>query len=184
MSLLRIDLSVLEKLIKDFDIKLYKLPRTVQMQLITTAADKVLKQLKITARDKTHGQYSLSQTDRDTIANAAYIDTRHIDDYIPYAEINFKGTTSRYYEPRKLHPRQTASERLHGTFHMSNKTGITENGRRRIAEIAFLNEYGVPRNPNQKARGYMTVAMNEGMAQALDPLLDILEQYIANSIAL
>ena len=184
MSLLRIDLSVLEKLIKDFDIKLYRLPRTVQKQLINTAAESVLKQLKLNARDKTRGQYSLSQTDRDTIANAAYIDTRHIHDYVPYAEINFKGTTSRYYEPRKLHPRQTASERLHGKFHMSNETGIVHNNRRRIAEIAFLNEYGVPRNPNQKPRGYMTVAMTSGLEKALNPLLDILEQYIANSIAL
>lgn len=184
MSILRIDLSVLEKLIKDFDIKLAKLPRNVQKQLISVASEHVLKQLKVTAREMTHGQYSLSQTDNETIANAAYVDNRHMDDFIPYAEINFKGTTRKYYEPRKLHPRQTASERLHGKFHMSDKTGIVENGTRRIAEIAFLNEYGVPRNPNQKARGFMSAAMTDGLAKALNPLLDILELYIANSLAL
>lgn len=182
MSLLRIDFTTLQDLIKDFDIKLSHLPKRVQQELIETAAEAVLKQVKANARKSTRGQYSLGESDKRTIANAAFIDKKHFNDTEPYVEINFKGTTDKYYEPRYAHPRQTSSEREKGTYHISYKHGITTNGKRRIAEIAFLNEYGVPRNPHQNPKGYLKEAMYEGMAKALDSLLDILQEYIADSL--
>lgn len=179
MSLLRIDFSAVEALIKDYDTRLYKLPRNVQVKMINVAAESVLKEIKKNARSMTHGQYALPESDKQTIANAAYIDNKHMGDYNPYAEINFKGSTSRYYEPRDKHPRQTKN----GSWFISRKHGVTDNGTRRIAEIAFLNEYGVPRNHNQGARGYLTKSMTEGMAKCIDSLLDIFEDYIADSLA-
>lgn len=164
MSLLRIDFSALEQLIKDVDLKLYQLPRAVQVKMIKVASDYVLKEIKKNARTMTHGQYALPESDTKTIANSAYVDEKHMGDYIPYAEINFKGTVSKYWEPRIKNPK------------------VMRNGKRRIAEVAFLNEYGVPRNKNQGARGYLIKSMNEGMAKAIDPLLDILENYIADSL--
>lgn len=164
MSLLRIDFSALEQLIKDVDLKLYQLPRAVQVKMIKVASDYVLKEIKKNARTMTHGRYALPESDTKTIANSAYVDEKHMGDYIPYAEINFKGTVSKYWEPRIKNPK------------------VMRNGKRRIAEVAFLNEYGVPRNKNQGARGYLIKSMNEGMAKAIDPLLDILENYIADSL--
>lgn len=178
MSLLRIDFSAVESLITDFDIKLYTLPRAVQIKMIKVAAEYVCKEIKKNARSMTHGEYSLPEADSKTIANSTFIDDRHLGDYIPYAEINFKGTVSRYNEPRSSHPRRKRG----GDWFISYKNGIVDNGRRRVAEIAFLNEYGVPRNDNQGARGYLIKSMNEGMAKAIDPLLDIFEDYIADSL--
>lgn len=179
MGLLRIDFSAVETLIRDYDIRLYKLPRDVQIKMINVASESVLKEIKKNARSMIRGRYALPETDSETVANAAFIDNKHMGDYIPYAEINFKGTTERYYEPRKEHPRRLKS----GRWFISKKSGVTDNGRRRIAEIAFLNEYGVPKNGNQKASGFLTKAMTTGMAKAIDPLLDIFENYIADSLA-
>lgn len=179
MSLLRIDFTAIEVLIQDLDIKLYKLPRNIQTKMITVASESVLKEIKKNAREMTRGQYSLPETDGKTIANSAYIDTRHMVDFIPYAEINFKGTVARYNEPRESHPRHTKS----GWWFISTKKGIVDNGSRRIAEIAFLNEYGVPKNSNQKARGYLSKSMTDGLAKAIEPLLDIIEEYIAESLS-
>lgn len=178
MSLLRIDFSAIEQLMKDFDIKLYQLPRNVQSLMIDVASQSVLKAIKKNARNMTRGEYSLPETDTKTIANAAYVDRKHMGDMVPYALINFKGNVSKYNEPRDQHPRRTKN----GNWFISKKTGIVNNGKRRVAEIAFLNEYGVPRNSNQGARGYLSKSMTEGLANALDPLLDILERYIADSL--
>lgn len=177
MGLLTINLSGLESLMRDFDIKLYTLPPRIKTGLINIASISVLKEVKKNAR-KIHGEYSLPESNRQTIANAAYIDSSHIYDANPYAEINFKGSTNKYYEPRYSHPRKSRN----GDWFISHKHGVTTNGRRRIAEIAFLNEYGVPRNKAQYVRGYLAQAMYDGMQNCVDELVDYLSTYIAMSL--
>lgn len=177
MGLLTINLSGLESLMKDFNIKLYTLPSYVKRDLLDIASKSVLKEVKKKAR-RVRGEYSLPESNRATIANAAYIDSSHMNDFDPYAEINFKGTTNKYYEPRKSHPRKSRN----GTWFTSHKHGITTNGRRRVAEIAFLNEYGVPRNKAQYVRGYLAQAMYDGMQNCVGELADYLSAYIAKSL--
>ena len=178
MSLMRIDFAAIEKLIDTFDLKLYRIPYKVQKEMIQTAADSVLKEVKKNARELKNGKYALPEGVRDTIANAAYVDKRHMADNPPYALINFRGTVSRYYEPRATHPVQK-----NGQWFVSRKRGIISNGERRIAEVAFLNEYGVPKNLNQGARGYLSQAMADGMEKAIKPILDILEEFVASAIS-
>lgn len=178
MSLLRIDFSAIEALMKTFDIKLYQIPLTTQREMIDLAAECVLREVKNNARKMIHGQYALPESDSKAVANAAYIDRKHRNDMQPYVEINFKDNVSRYNEPRDIHPIQKG-----GRWYFSTKKGVISNGRRRIAEVAFLNEYGVPKNKNQGARGYLTKAMEDGMNKAFNGLADILESYIADSLA-
>lgn len=178
MSLLRIDFSAIEALMKTFDIKLYKIPIETRRNMIDHAAECVLKEVKHNAREMIHGQYALPETDGNNIANAAYIDTKHRNDDNPYVEINFKGNVNRYNEPRDIHPVQK-----NGRWYFSTKKGVIRNGKRRIAEVAFVNEYGVPRNKNQGARGYLTKAMDDGMRKAFNGLADMLEDFIATSLA-
>lgn len=178
MSLLRIDFSAIEALMRTFDIKLYNIPMQKQREMIDIASASVLKEVKNNARKMTHGQYALPETDGKTIANAAYIDTKHRNDVPPYVEINFRGTVSKYNEPRDIHP-----VKKNGKWYFSTKKGVISNGKRRIAEVAFVNEYGVPKNKNQGARGYLSKAMDDGMEKAFRDLVDAIGDYIEDALA-
>lgn len=178
MALLRIDFSGIEKLIDIYQYKLWQVPLNVKKEMISVCADYVLKEVKKNARSMARGQYSLSETDGKNIANAAFIDTKHMNESTPYALINFKGNVSKYYEPRTSHPRKTRN----GEWFISTRRGITDNGTRRIAEVAFLNEYGVPRNKNQRARGFLNKAMEDGLNKSINDLLDILENFFVENI--
>lgn len=177
MSLLRIDFSGIEKLLQTFDVKLWTIPLQKRKQMIEVCAENVLKRVKQNAIKMTKGQYSLGSSVGGTIANSAYIDKKGMSGDNPYSEINFKGTVAKYYEPRDTHP-----YKKNGKWYVSRAKGTIPNGRRRMAEVAFLNEYGVPKNRNQGARGYLSKAMDEGMNDSIDELLGILEEYIADAI--
>jgi len=178
MSLLRIDFSAITRLMTFYEVKISQIPVDLQRRMIDYAADNVLKAVKQNARQMTRGQYALPETDRMAIANAAFIDTKHRNDANPYVEINFRGTVNRYTEPRDIHP-----IKKDGKWYFSKKKGVIKNGKRRIAEVAFVNEYGVPRNKNQGARGYLSKAMIDGMVKAYEGLADMLEDFIATSLA-
>lgn len=183
MPLLRIDFSGIEKLIDTFGIKLYNIPQAKKKAMVEVAAENVLKDLKKNARDMTIGQYSLGATDGHSIANAAFIDKKGMNDDNPYAIINFKGTTNQYHEPRSIHPGRYKLASGGYKWFFSKQKGRIKNGKRRIAEVAFLNEYGVPKNKNQKARGFMAQAMDSGMTASVDAILDILEDFMVGELA-
>lgn len=179
MSLLRIDFSSIEALMRTFDIKLYQIPMSKQREMIDYASKIVLEEVKAKARKMALGGrgYALPSSDGHTIANAAVIDRKHMGDSPPYAEITFKGNVSTYYEPRDIHP-----IKYQGRWFRSTKKGVIKNGKRRIGEVAFLNEYGVPKNRGQGARGYLSQAMADGMDKAFSGLCDILEEFIADAL--
>ena len=183
MPLLRIDFSGIEKLMETFRVKLYNVPLAKRREMVEVAAENVLKDLKKNARAMAHGKYSLPESDAHTIANAAYIDNKGMSDEVnPYAIINFKGTTNQYNEPREKHPVRYRKAGGGYKWSISTKQGKIKNGKRRIAEIAFLNEYGVPKNANQKARGFMAKAMDSGMTASVDAILDILEEFMVDEL--
>ena len=177
MSLLRIDFSAIEALMKTFDIELYNIPMQKQREMIDIASESVLKEVKKNARKMIHGKDALPETDGKTVANAAFIDTKHRNDVPPYVEINFKDTVSKYNEPRDVHP-----IKKDGKWYFSKKKGVIKNGKRRIAEVAFVNEYGVPKNKNQGARGYLSKAMDEGMTKAFQDMVNVIGDYIEDAL--
>lgn len=178
MPNLRIDFSSIEQLLKAFDVDLKDIPRQEQKDMISCAAKYVYEEVKDNTIDLM-GKYSLGEM-RGSLRNAVFIDKSHLDDKEPYAEIRFKGTVSKYYEPRDKHPRHRKVEGGYINF-ISSKKNITDNGKRRIEEIAFLNEYGVPRR-GIKPRPYMKKSMDDGMNKAIGELLDILDDFITSRL--
>lgn len=180
MPNLRIDFTGIQALIKTFDADLKDIPRNKQREMILCAAKYVSAEVKKQVSDKLMGRYSLGEA-KGGLKASVFIDETHMGDSSPYAEIRFKGTVSRYYEPRTSHPRKLKMGDKQYKWFTSKKTGVTNNSTRRIEEIAFINEYGVP-NREIKPRPFMKESMQVGMANALAELLDILEDFITERI--
>lgn len=150
---MRIDFSQLEKFITGMGTRIAIIPNNVKRQMIVTAADYVRKEVWKRSNTTIKGPYWLG-----TVAGATFVDNKHLGDLEPYVEINFKGTTNQYFEPRR------------------NPPGIRKNSTRRIAEVAFLNEYGVP--TKQKPRNFLLDSLEVGIIRAMDDLEEIIMDYI------
>ena len=90
------------------------------------------------------------------VLKSVYLDGKHINERDPYYLINFRGTVS----------------------HKSDK------GKRvRAAEVAFLNEYGVPTKERQKKpRPFIKEAIYDGIADCEDEIQDILADIVAKKL--
>lgn len=86
------------------------------------------------------------------VAEAVVIKKKRKDGHL-YAEINFEGTT-----PRKYH----------------------QGGKTRIAEVAFLNEYGVPTHYYQKPRPFIKQACATGLFNSMETMKDIILDWLMN----
>lgn len=153
---MRIDFSQLEKFITGMGTRLSIIPNNVKREMIVTAADYVRKEVWKRSNSTIKGPYWLG-----TVASSVFVDNKHLSDLEPYVEINFRGTTNVYFEPRRSPP------------------GIRRNSTRRLAEVAFLNEYGVP--SKQEARNFLLDSLEVGMIRAMDELEVIIADFIINN---
>lgn len=179
MPNLRIDFTSLQTLLKTFDVDLKDISLAKKKELIMCAAKYVEEEVKLHVIDLI-GKYSLKDS-TGGLYRSVYIDESHMKSVPPYAEIRFKGNVSKYYEPRPRHPRHRKVGDKYVWF-SSTKKGTIVNSTRRIEEIAFLNEYGVP-GRKIEPRPFMKESMDKGMNRAINDLLDILEDTIANKLA-
>lgn len=153
-----VDLTELHKLIEGMGHRWSEIPNDVIDKIITIVAKNIKAHLKEKAKNtdmlRTQNPHGRLYNYNE-VASAAVIKKKMTKGGDLEAEINFKGTTPRTHK---------------------------QGGKARIAEVAFLNEYGVPTHFYQKPRPFIKESCVLGVNDSITEVASILMAWVASRI--